>query len=596
MMAAPRFDDLLKEEGAERIAAPSAPRFDDLLKAEGAEPLGPPPPAAPPAPETWTDKAKRFGSAVAETSHDALMGIGQGLTFKHGDELGALGQVGLDLAARTQPRPLLDALGIESRYREPLSAKGVLESYRDARGGNRTLDEAAKKRSPYAFGGSEFAAGMAVPIGGAAKTIGQAAKLGGAMGAVGGSGGSEADLTKGELGRYLFDVNAGGALGVLGGPVAYGIGKAVPYALRGVGNALKGAGTSIGRYVLERGSRKAGYEPLSDEAVREALDSGAIVPFGTTGGAAQRLERAAEDYGNVYGAELQKMQNLGVEGPPLMATRDVIYKRGDQVFRGVSDRNVGAGDTRLRDIYRKKADDLLEMFGDRTGKKLKDLKTRRFVSPDAASLPLTIGENFKRTIGQRAEHGRIEDTLDNETLLDIYRLMKEASEEAVAKGGQKGGPGSEVADLAESFIPTKQKLGRLLEARGAAARGAAKASRESPGPGLKDLGTSAMISPDGGTAVLAAMALRLARERFPSAAASTLRAAGNLPSRLGDAAARRPLQVAEGVRRALSSGQRESTPQLSDEFWEKFAPPEPPPSETEEERRIRELREKLYPY
>ena len=556
--------------------------------------------ATPPPEESFGDKASRLASAAAETGHDALMGVGQGLTFKHGDEIGALGQVGLDLAARTQPRPLLDALGIESRYREPLSAKGALDTYRDARGSNRTIDKEAKARSPYAYGGSELGAGMAVPVGGAAKTIGQAAKLGGAMGAVGGSGGSEADLTKGELGRYLFDVNAGGALGVLGGPVAYGIGKAVPYVARGVGNALKGAGNRIGRYVLERGSRKAGYEPLSDEAVEEAMREGAIVPLGTTSGAAQRLERATDDWGNVYDADMREMQRLGVEGPKVKEAADALWKRGENVFTGTGDVRVGAGDTAVREVYRKKAGDLLEMFGDRAGEKLRSLPTessrrRLFASPKTLRIPLTVAETVKRTVGDRAKFGKLEETLENEARRDMYRILKEMNEEAVAEAAERAGPGP-IADRAAAFVPLKQKLGRLIEAREAALRGSAKASREAPGPGLKELGTSAMVSPDGGTAIGLAMLLRLARERAPSTAATGLRAAGSIPTYLGNAAARRPVQVVEGARRALTSGTRAEMPELSDAFWERFVPPPPPPEETEEERRIREMRETLYPH
>lgn len=554
----------------------------------------------PPPEESFGDKAKRLASAVAETGHDALMGVGQGLTFKHGDELGALGQVGLDLAARTQPQVLTDLLGIETRYRDPLSAKGALDTYREARGGNRAIDKAAKARSPYAYGGSEFLAGMAVPAGGAAKTIGQAAKLGGAMGAIGGSGGSEADLTKGELGRYLFDVNASGALGVLGGPVAYGIGKAVPYVARGVGNALRGAGNRIGRYVLERGSRKAGYEPLSEEAVEEAMREGAIVPLGTTSGAAQRLERATDDWGNVYDADMREMQRLGVEGPIATDAAGALIKRGNEVFTGTGGARVGAADTAVRKIYRDKAGDLLEMFGDRAGEKMQRLpapgqRGRPFASPKTLRIPLTVAETIKRTIGERAKFGKLEETLENEARRDMYRILKEMNEEAVSEAAERAGPG-EIADRAAAFVPLKQKLGRLIEAREAALRGSAKASREPPGPGLKELGTSAMVSPDGGTAIGLAMLLRLARERAPSTAATGLRAAGAIPTYLGNAAARRPVQVAEGARRALTSGTRAEMPELSDAFWERFVPPPPPPEETEEERRIRELRETLYPH
>jgi hypothetical protein len=148
--------------------------------------------------------------------------------------------------------------------------------------------------------------------------------------------GSEAELTPDkatgdDVLRAGLATALGGAAGDLGTTIGEGASRATPAMLRAARGWLERRGINLGRRALMSGSQQlAGTVPVSDDAVREALASGAILPFGTTQGAAQRLERSAEHWGRTYGATLQRLEELGVRGPDAEALARRLIAEGDE--------------------------------------------------------------------------------------------------------------------------------------------------------------------------------------------------------------------------------------------------------------------------
>lgn len=213
---APSFDELLKQPGAQPIGA-TAPSFDELAKQGVAIEAAPAPPQA----ESTFEAIKRNATGL-------VRGAEQGATFGLADELGAYGQGVIDLALRTQPKVVSDLLGVETRHREPFTLKKTMEQYRQARGENREEYKRAEAAAPTANLIGQLAGGFAMPIpGGGARTLGKVALQGAGMGAAMGVGAGEADLTKGEFGKFGTEVALGGALGGAFGAGGHVLGKAL---------------------------------------------------------------------------------------------------------------------------------------------------------------------------------------------------------------------------------------------------------------------------------------------------------------------------------------------------------------------------------
>lgn len=149
-----------------------------------------------------------------------LAGFGQGVTFKHGEELSGL------------------------------VAKALGGSYTGTRDVNRDVNAEAQRENPWSYDAGELAgnvlgsigfgkllgafaptAGLVTKAPTVAGNIGKVAKVGGIEGTIMGAGGSEADLTKGEVGQFAKDTALGGVIGTVAGTLGAGAVAAAPKAL-----------------------------------------------------------------------------------------------------------------------------------------------------------------------------------------------------------------------------------------------------------------------------------------------------------------------------------------------------------------------------
>jgi uncharacterized membrane protein len=407
--------------------------------------------------------AETFGNSYADT---ALFGFG--------DEAGAGLQAGL--AAVT---PGMDAG----------------ETYRSALEDNRRSSRVGPKQNKWSSRlgtGLGVAASMITPLKVAKFGSGLLGRLGSGMAtgagysALASLGRSDADLTKGEFGKALMDMlgakelkraaaeaeqgNYGrAALNVAsaGAPGGMLTGGALAGVLEGARHpaivaALAKLGINQGRKVLTNGADQLSTrEPVRDAAVREAIESGAIQTGGTTQGALQRLERLSDEQGAVYGEIVKGLETQGVKGPEARKIADELLEQARTEWA-----NTGANKS--------------------TTNMLMDEGANAEAVANQGRLSLTQAENIKRRLQKEAKYGRVEETVQNETKRGIASTFRQAVEDVIEQAGQAAGEGSQIRALADKFVPTKQKLGNLLEAEAAATRGNARvAQRQSghiPGP------------------------------------------------------------------------------------------------------------------
>jgi hypothetical protein len=156
--------------------------------------------------------------------------------------------------------------------------------------------------------------------------------------------------------------------------------------------------------------------------------------------------------------------------------------------------------------------------------------------PTIESLPLAQAERIKRQLQKDAKYDKIQATGLDEAKQEVASMYREAIEQAVDEAGAAASPGSEVANLAERFVPTKRQLAATIEARDAAERGAGAAAHRVGGAAGVNLFDVANASQASGTKGLPALALaaagRIWKERGPSTLANvydlSAEAAGNL--------------------------------------------------------------------
>lgn len=136
--------------------------------------------------------------------------------------------------------------------------QSVAEGYRKERDESRALYKAAEEANPKAYLGGELAGGLAtaaIPGLGAAKAASlgakalQAAKIGATLGGVSALGGSEADVTKGQVGQALQETALGAGLGGVVGAAAeplVGIGKSVVQKVQKWADPIKNVQNALG--------------------------------------------------------------------------------------------------------------------------------------------------------------------------------------------------------------------------------------------------------------------------------------------------------------------------------------------------------------
>lgn len=194
----------------------------------------------------------------------SVLGFGQGITGGHLDE--AVG------AVRSVPELFGD---------RPLS-----EVYRGKRDEEREMHARARKDSPVSYGAGEVAGGITAS-GTKVKSLVGAVKSGAGFGTAVGSGASEADLTRGEFGKYGKEVAGGAMAGGLTGGALYGLtglplrllGKRAQRAVVDIeqeqGNAINSA---QGRYAEKWKDAQAGLDRLIASPERQAAIGAAHAP------------------------------------------------------------------------------------------------------------------------------------------------------------------------------------------------------------------------------------------------------------------------------------------------------------------------------
>lgn len=166
-------------------------------------------------PATQSEKA----ASISQPSmlESGIRGIGQGATLGYSDEL--MGMIGNLYARAVRP--------------DLFEGQSLTETYRQGRDIAREQEAAAKEANPVSYIGGEVAGGL-IPAAmmpaanltkgaGAGGRIANAAATGAGYGAAYASGGSEADLTKGQYQQLAEDVGLGGALGGVTGGVLQGV-------------------------------------------------------------------------------------------------------------------------------------------------------------------------------------------------------------------------------------------------------------------------------------------------------------------------------------------------------------------------------------
>lgn len=479
-----------------------------------------------------------FGStaeAAGEATSPAAPVVGAGETFVlrgagavpagglASDLLGTLALQGAKAAgvgepgARLTPKAQADLykMGMsEAEVRRPEDViPGPLDTYRDLRDTRRLRTAAGSEQNPWAGRagalvgtGASLLAPLpsvriapaslrAIPSATAAERVARIASgaaTGGAYGAVNGLTDGPADLTHGEVAEA-----AGQTLdGALGGAAVGGLAAGGAELLRPAAGSLRDFAVRQGRRVIGGDSdiAAATRQALSDEAVLQALDTRAIRPFSSTPSTYRRLDESAEALGGEYGQLLQRLSDLGIEGPRAVQLAGEFMRRANEMRW-----SMAAGNTAPAAMARE-----AEHIG-------------RMGSGEER-LPLLTAESLKRDFQRMGRHERINNSPNEETYQELGSRLRQAIEDEVSMAGVSAGRGSEEAALASRFGPLKEALANTIAARNVGEKGASKALQKSP-VGLKDMLLGASAG-DPGTAALTALVSSGVRNRLPSTAAS----------------------------------------------------------------------------
>jgi hypothetical protein len=402
---------------------------------------------------------------------------------------------GLDEAAGWLVRSGTDVLP-GARYRMPDGTERLLQGgadlYRAKRDEVRTNLEAGSNARPVtAFlsslagdvGSDAVLGALGVPVSTPAyQTV---------AGAISGYLGNDADVSDGVAtpdaqAEALVSAGIGGGLGLVAPKVGAAAGKYIlsPLASK-ARNVLESIATKQGNRALLDGARTMSNRlPTPDPAVLEALRSWAIRYFGTSGGAYKRLQDLAFDRGGAYGPILEGLEKEGIRGPEADALAKVLMEEYAERLR------VSGPNEAIPNLFKDAADAV---------RKRPDAS---FTIPSTgvegqkmSTLALTQAEGIKRNLQKEARYGRIEDTPLNEAKKDLASIFRQAIEDTVEKAGLDAPKGSEVANLAEDFLPIKQNLALTKQAEEAAKWGAARSANRS----AVDLPSTVMAAGASGT-------------------------------------------------------------------------------------------------
>jgi hypothetical protein len=240
-------------------------------------------------------------------------------------------------------------------------------------------------------------------------------------------------------------------------------------------------------------------KPLSDEAAQEVLDIGAIKPFGTSRGAAQRVDTARATAGDTYAKIVKALEGHGVVGPEADALAQQYAAEGTAV--GANSMNPA-----VPNAYATAADQL-------AGKPTVN-----------GRLALSQAENLKRSLQDQARSAYKQ--MQPDELARAHEatasMMRQAVEDEIAR--QAPGLNPQGQAIAAQFEPVKQQTGRLIEASNVAQQGMARAAnRHAFSP--YDIAVGAAELAHSGNPIKTAAATLLMHElrtRGPSTAATAL--------------------------------------------------------------------------
>lgn len=535
------------------------------------------------------------GPVVAPRNPGALRAIGSELlqgAFKGGSDeaIGAItsAAIGPETTVYRKPGELLpstrDTPSSGAAWQMPDGSVRFLETegdvYRAGRDTEREVLRGAETHYPKTAFASRLAGdvlsdaalkALGVPgVGGRAYNI--------ATGALSGLLGSEAEMTPDKatelsVAQGLAQAGLGGYMGKYATDAGAMAARIAPQTLRLLRTFLESGAVSMGRRTLLAGADSlAGNVPVPDAAVREALASGAILPGGTTQGAFKRLEESAKEYGDFYGSILDQLEAAGVRGPVAEQLAKTIAARGDELAP-----TAGVANPAVTKAYDDVAGRLEQAA--RTPEALEAAARARAAlqgidipsgPPGPGTMGLRQAEEVKRGLQEQAYYGKIEDTPVNEAKKEIASIVRQANEDAVdaaVAAAPQGPSGDALRALGESFQPAKQRLGNILEARGAAKRGAAAADKRSMF-GLPDyiaaagaLGGGGAASGDTGLGLGAGagtlLLTNLLRRRGPSTVASAAYGLSRAAGAGARAAANEPAATRALLERTAARGARQ---------------------------------------
>lgn len=435
---------------------------------------------------------------------------------------------GADEASGAITSAVVDTEGGGAHWRQPDGSLKRLRSSGDAyRAGRDTRRRAlaeGEERYPWMTGAADVVGDLASDL--TLRLAGLpgfgSAPYNAAAGALSGFLRTDADLTDGisgeDVARTGVNTGAGAALGVVLPKVGE---KLAPWALRGISRFLQNRAVSQGTKALLSGTDVSTLkEAPRPEAILEALrlppEGGVpgILPLGTAPGAYDRLKRLASGRGAVYGELLEALEREGVQGPEAEALAKELIDEGRFL-----DPNSGSNKA-VPNLYKAEGENVITAA--RGGSDV--------LGPPARTLGLLQSENIKRTLQDQARWGLISDTPINDAKKDVARRVRQAIEGAVEDAGQSAPPGSPVAQMAEEFVPVKQRTGRTIEARDLAHIGASRSTRRRGGPNF--LAAEAMGSDNLADALIKGGGWSILSERLPSTFASTSYAGSRLAEAL----------------------------------------------------------------
>ena len=469
----------------------------------------------------WLDDSPDVGDAGVNTilslanapkpaGADESLGYGaaQSATFGFGDEIQGVIQATIRKLAE----------------RDPASWGALYESERDWA---RNRDRRASESNPKLFMAGNVLGGLATAGAGggavAAKGVplllraARAGAVGAGLGGATGAGMSEADTAGGvamdALGGAMLGAGVGGAVPLAGNVLARTLAKYAPTvgekAVAAGRKALSGVGGNI-----------SSKNPVSSEAVQQAIDTRAIRPFDTVKNIADRLESQAETLGQQYGDVVAELEAQGIKGPNAVLLAQEITKAAQDASKNLSASNP------LPRLFRREA---------------ADLKTKVDPTPFASKrLGLTQAENLKRDLQKQASASYSRDIgqktplgVAQEELASIYRQAVEnevSAQSALAP------------EAAARFVPVKQQLGRTLEALKEARTGAARAAPRKA-LGLTDTivgGATGVATGNPAIGLASAVGHGIADRRLASTSAVLLRALERASEKAGRSAAGSP--------------------------------------------------------